>query len=453
MQYAVEIGSNPGVALVVALVLFGVGRVIILRVAHAEQDPWLLRVLTIALVLHLVAAPVQIWVVDHVYHGIADWIRYTHVGAGLAPNFRHFDFSLAGANVRQVVNDGSVSIATGIVMAIVGINLTATFLVFSFLSFIGSIFFYRAFTTTFPRANHRRYALLLFFLPSLVFWTSDVSKESIMMLGLGLTAYGAAKLFAHQRGAIALVIPGVVIGYYIRPNELLLVLSGFAVGMMVPSEAVRRRAGGLRRAASLVFLGTLVAISWFLTVHYLHGGTLSLNQVSANNSAGSGLGFGSSGIPYSSNPATFPRDVYEVLFNPLVIKTHGNSQRVAGLENLILLVVIVTSLRQLRILPRAAFARPYVMMCLVYSGAFIYTFAALGNLGLIERERVMLLPFLLVLFCIPRGPKGAPPRYPWELRRKDRLRLRLLLEQAAAQQKEEERLASDPAAAVEPVQP
>ena len=63
------------------------------------------------------------------------------------------------------------------------------------------------------------------------------------------------------------------------------------------------------------------------------------------------------------------------------------------------------------------------MMCLVYSVGFIYTFAALGNLGLIERERTLLLPFLLVLVCIPRSPKGQPPRYAWELRRRDRKRL------------------------------
>ncbi len=165
--------------------LFGLGRVIILRVASAEKDPWLVKVLTLALILHLLCAPLQVFVVDHLYHGIADWTRYTHQGALLAPNFRHFNFTLAGADVRQIVNDGSVSIATGIVMAIVGVNLIGTFLVFSWLSFIGAIFFYRAFTTTFPGANHHRYAVVLFFLPSQIFWTSDVSKESIMMFALG----------------------------------------------------------------------------------------------------------------------------------------------------------------------------------------------------------------------------------------------------------------------------
>ncbi len=447
MLYAAQIGSEPLVALVVGVVLFGLGRVIILRTAHTEQDPWLVKVMTIALILHLICAPGQIWVVDHVYKGISDWNRYTHVGATLAPNFRHFDFSLAGANVRQIVNDGSVSIATGVVMAIVGLNLIATFMVFSFLSFVGAIFFYRAFTTTFPHADTHRYAYMVFFMPSLIFWTSDVSKESIMMFALGLVAFGAAKLFTRQRGAIALIVPGVAIGYYIRPNELLLVLAGFAIAMMLPSEGVRRNMGGIRRAASLVFLSGLVVISWLLTVRYLHGGTNSLNQVASNNN-GTGLGFGSS-VSYSNSPAAFPRDVFNVLFNPLLFKAHGNAQRVAGLENTLIIVLILCSLRQLRILPRVAFARPYVMMCVVYTAAFCYTFAALGNLGLIERERVMLLPFFLVPLAIPRGPKGPLPRYPWELRRKDRLRLRAVLEHVAAEKRAAEKRAINPNAAVD----
>ncbi len=68
-------------------------------------------------------------------------------------------------------------------------------------------------------------------------------------------------------------------------------------------------------------------------------------------------------------------------------------------------------------------------MCLVYSLGFLYAFAALGNLGLIERERTLLLPFLLVLLCIPRGPKRSPPHYEWELKRKNRRRLQPLFDQ------------------------
>ena len=136
-----------------------------------------------------------------------------------------------------------------------------------------------------------------------------------------------------------------------------------------------------------------------------------------NNQSSSGnLGFGSSNVPYSTNLATYPRDVYEVMLNPLPFNARGFGQRVAATENLVILGLVLTSLRNLRILPRAAFARPYVMLCTVYTGAFLYTFAALGNLGLIQRERVVMLPFLLVLLVHPTGPRGARPRYDWELR-------------------------------------
>ncbi|MGP0108717.1 MAG: hypothetical protein ACLPR9_07620 [Acidimicrobiales bacterium] len=423
MLIAVAVPSQPFVALIVAGVLFGLGRVIIRRVAFAEASPWLVRIMTIGLVLHLLGAPAQIYVVDHFYGGIADFVRYTHQGALLSSNFRHFNFTLAGADVRQIVNDGSVSIATGIVMALVGVNQLATFLVFSWISFIGTIFFYRAFTLTFSGADNRRYAWMLFLMPSVIFWTADVSKEAIMMFALGLTAYGAAKILTRRRGGFSLVVPGVAIGYYIRPNELILVLAGFAVAMMVPTAAARRSQGALRRLVGLAFLGGLLAFSVFLTFHYLRHGnsTLSLQQVNSNNRATSSA---TSAVPYSTNLATYPRDIYEMMFNPLPIKAHGAGQRIAALENTVIIGLILMSLRQLRMVPRAAFARPYVMLCTVYSAGFIYTFAALGNLGLIERERIMMLPFLLVLLCIPRAPRGSPPRYEWELRRRARLQIR-----------------------------
>lgn len=433
MLIAAGIPSEPFIGIVVALILFGLGRHIIRRVAHAEANPWLVRILTISLILHLLAAPTQIYVVSHFYGGIADWTRYLHQGALLAPDFRHFNFTLAGANVRGIVNDGSVSIAAGIVMTIVGVNEVATFLVFSWLSFIGAILFYRAFTLTFAGADHRRYALMVFLFPSLIFWTADVSKESLMTLGLGLTAYGAAKMLARQRGGFVLVVPGVAIGYLVRPNELVLVLAGFAVAMMIPVAGRQQTFSGLRHLARFVFLGGLLGFSIYLTVHYLHGGKLSLEKTNANNQ-GTGLGFGSSGVPYSTSLATYPRDVYNVLFNPLPYKAHGTSQLFAALENTILIGLIVLSLRQLRIVLRTSFARPYVLLCVVYSAAFIYAFAALGNLGLIERERTMLLPFLFVPLCIPRAPRGAPPWYEWELRRRARAHYTRALERIRDEQ-------------------
>jgi hypothetical protein len=87
----------------------------------------------------------------------------------------------------------------------------------------------------------------------------------------------------------------------------------------------------------------------------------------------------------------------------------------------VLVVVVLVSLRQLYALPRAALARPYLVMCVFFTASFAYAFAALGNLGLITREAAVVLPFFLVPLCIPRGPRHRPPRYVWELSRRERM--------------------------------
>jgi hypothetical protein len=435
MLFAARLASNPVGVIVVVVVIYAASRPIIRSVAAKEKSPWLVRILTISLILHLLASPAQVFVVDHFYHGIADWIRYDSQGSILAPNFRSLNFTLAGSNVRAIVNDGSVSIFTGIVMAIVGVNQLATFLVFAWLSFLGSILFYRAFTITFPGAasGHRRYAYLVFFLPSMLFWTADVSKEAIMTVSLGLIAFGCAKVLVRAPGGFRLATLGVLAGVLIRPNELLVILGGFAVALMIRRQGARDTSSTLKRVGGLVFMGILFGASMYMTLHYLKfgnstSGGINLQATNSNNN-GKGIGFGSSGFVYSSSPLKWPIDAYEVLFNPLPFNARGSGEYVAAIENLVILGVIITSYRQLRILPRASFARPYVMMCLVYSVGFIYAFAALGNLGLIYRERVMLLPFLLVLFAIPRTPRGRPSMYEWEYKRKDRGRFRAAMVQ------------------------
>ena len=296
---AALVSSNPAVSLVVAIVLFGLGRLVIQWVVRVEDNPWLVRILTWSLVLHLLAAPAQIFVVEHVYHNIADWQRYTHQGAAVASNFRHFNFTTAGTGVGKIVNDGSVSIATGIVMTIVGADNLATFLVFGWLSFLGGILYYRAFTLTFGGAGYRRYAYFVFLLPSVIFWTSDSSKEAIMFWCLALIAYGAARIQRGRWGGFLLMVPGVVVGVLVRPNEVVLLLGGFAVAMIIRLVS-GRGAGPLRRILGFTFGGVLLVFSFFITQHYLlHGSASVTGQLQATNASNSinTAGVSSGGVP------------------------------------------------------------------------------------------------------------------------------------------------------------
>ena len=211
-------------------------------------------------------------VVNHFYHGIADWIRYDTQGSILAPHFRAFNFTAGrcqrpGHRQRRVGEH-----RRRVVMAIVGVNQVATFMVFAWMSFLGTILFYRAFTITFPGvpSGHRRYAYLVFFLPSTIFWTADVSKEAIMTISLGLVAFGCAKVLVRAPGGFRIATVGVAVGA-VDPAQR---AAGHPRRLRrgpddPPAGDARERRNGLKRVGGLVFMAILLGASIFLTLHYL----------------------------------------------------------------------------------------------------------------------------------------------------------------------------------------
>ena len=75
-------------------------------------------------------------------------------------------------------------ITTGVYTVIGPITL-AGFLVFSSFAFWGAYLLYRAFRIAVPNGDARRYALLVFLLPSMLYWPSSIGKEAWLMLFVG----------------------------------------------------------------------------------------------------------------------------------------------------------------------------------------------------------------------------------------------------------------------------
>lgn len=424
-----ELRSEPVVVVLVLLILVGVAVPIARRMGRVEGDPRLTKLLMAALFLHFLGSCLTIFIDNHVYHGVADFNQYVHIGAIASSNFRSFHFTLQGTGIKTPVGDGSVSIAAGVVFAIVGVNELATFFVFGFLSWLGTIFFYRAFCTTFPEGGHRRYALMLFLLPSLLYWTSDVSKEAIEMLALGVATLGVARVMVRKRRGYPLILLGAAMGIATRPDEFAILFAAFTVALFFRPRTARQATRALQRLGTLAFLFLVLGVTVVLTAKFLHSNSSGVHSLSGllnkahNNNSGAQLG--TTNVPYSSDPLFFPRDIYYVLFDPLPITARSLTQLIAAGENTVILVLVLTSLRRLRLVWRAGRERAYVILCTFYSLAFIYAFAALANLGLITRERTLLFPYLLVLLAIPMAPKGKPPVYRWEKRRPKRRDQRL----------------------------
>ena len=51
---------------------------------------------------------------------------------------------------------------------------------------------------------------------------------------------------------------------------------------------------------------------------------------------------------------------------------------------------------------------PYVTFAVVYVAAFIWAFSGFGNFGILARQRVLMLPFFLVLLALPKKQDTVP---------------------------------------------
>lgn len=71
-------------------------------------------------------------------------------------------------------------------------------LIFSFISFIGTIFIYKSIINTLKNLSPVLIAGCIFLFPSLLFWTSSAMKESLMILGIGLFSFSFFKLLQER---------------------------------------------------------------------------------------------------------------------------------------------------------------------------------------------------------------------------------------------------------------
>jgi hypothetical protein len=398
-------------ALVVAPVLITISLPILFRFAKSEADHRIGAILILALILKLAFSIPRYYMVTVLYES-GDSLRYDAAATAMRPYLINLDFSVASlGDAGSGSGTRFIEVVTGIVYAIIGPTFIGGFLVFSWLSFWGLFFFYRAFRAGVPDGNARRYALLLFLLPSMLFWPSSIGKEAWMTLALGITAYGCALLLTRQRGAsiyLAIGITGVMV---VRPHMALLVIAGLALGYVLRA-ANAQRAVALGRTRTLlglgvIGLGTLLVIrrvSEFFGIDdfNLDAATETLEYAEGQTGQGGSAFVG--GGPSLSN---LPMNIVTVLFRPFAFEVNSLPTLLAALEGTILMVLFILSLPRLRSVLGRLRKQPYITYCVTYVILFCFMFSAFQNFGILARQRVLVFPLMLVLFALPLTTQGA----------------------------------------------
>lgn len=400
-------------ALVVAPVLVAISLPFLRRIADRDGLAGIYPILVTAFVLKLVMA-VPRWAMAFVlYSGNADAGRYDSSAKEILPLYRHLVFpmsDIAGGAGTQMI----ASINAG-VYTVIGPSLLGGFVVFSWLGFWGMVGFYRAARIALPGLDGHRYAKFLFFLPSMAFWPSSIGKEAIITLAIGTFVYGAARLFAGRLPGLLMMAAGSGLAYLIRPHIAGLLVTSAAVALLIRASPRRTMLTPLVRTGSAVLVAALglfvvVQVAEELGVEDTKSATEVLDERGDNTVQG-GSEFQATRV---RGPADVPVAFLTVFFRPFPWEATNAQVLIAAAESAFLLLVTLLSYRRIGAALRH-WRNPYVLMSIIYLLGFLYAFSIFGNFGIIARQRVQALPFLLAFLCfVPRPrslsiPAPTPP--------------------------------------------
>ena len=385
-------------------------------VARREGDPRLSRMLLWALAAKVAFTLVRYFVIAVVYGDNADAGVYSEGGAQLAEQLRQ---GILNLDIPVLDSRGTetkrIGIVVGLVYLFTGVSRYAASFVFAYISFAGQVLMWRAFRRAVPEGDHHRYALLVLFLPSLLFWPSSIGKEALMVGCIGVVSYGAAQVLGERvrLTGVATFLAGVAGLFLIRPHMALIAVVSLGFASAVGTLAGFRRTSSsrvfvVRMVALVALVAAAVAATSGLSRFFSEGGARDeqgVSSVLARTTEQTRQGGSEFAPPAVSNPAEFPAGVVTVLFRPFPWEARNFNGLIASGEGILLLALFAVGHRRLRTWVRAAPTRPYLVFAAAYALVFIVAFSYIGNFGILARQRTQMLPLLLTVVSMYPAPR------------------------------------------------
>lgn len=402
--------NHWGSLVVIPLIVLGVSPMLA-RAASREGERWFAILLPLAFLLKILGCLGRYFVAYVVYRGQADAETYNLYAVSRSLLWRSgvhtWEFlpsEVRGTSFIKVFNTG--------VYTIFGPSPLIGFVVFGCLSFWGTYLLYRAFRLGLPGADHRRYAYLIFLLPTMIYWPSSIGKEAYLMLTIGITAYGVARLFGGYPHGFLLIGLGLIASAFVRPHFAAMIVAAIMAAYAIRTPG-NKTIGILFKLAGLLVFGFVAFLITAQTAAFLGIDGLTAESI-ATGVEDTTSRTQQGGSEFTPFPIRSPLDVVPatltVLFRPLPYEARNIQMFVTSLEGLFLLGLLFASWRRLRTIPSLLRDQPYLTFSLTYLVLFVYAFSGFSNFGILARERSLIIPFLAVLLSLPLPAAFAKQR-------------------------------------------
>lgn len=420
-----------------------------LLVFHKAQDRIERRdraMLLVSFLGHVISAFGQVWITRDFYSGTGDMSGYERRGTALAALMRD-DFLYWAPEVAKLIflqhpnlpvdifgagsATGAMAGITGFLFLVLNDSLHAACLFVSILSFQARFTLFSVLRFQVSAHLRRRLLFAVMLIPSVVFWTSGLTKETFAVIGLGALLNGAWLMTqGTPRGGLMRAILGAALVAMAKPYILFPAILALATwfywqratagGRDLKVRPAYALAAVLFSATIIVMLGRLFpeyAVSNFIDEatryqrigrHIEGGSNYSLGDVDGSRGALGQLLFA-------------PLALATALFRPFIFEANNPLVLLNALETTAILIAVLRALvlRPLSATWRYLRASPLLVACFVFTLAMGTAVGlATTNLGTLSRYRAPMFPFFstLVMVLSARTPTYRRKSGPANLR-------------------------------------
>lgn len=272
-------------------------------------------------------------------------------------------------------------------------------IIFAFLSFIGIYNLYLFFES--KVVSKKVLQFILFGIPSIVFWTSGVHKEAIVIFALGTLLYNLDEIIKSTYNArnIFFALLGLLVLAYIRIYLLAFLLPLLAAMILYNRFESKETSFKLL----LISMGSLFAILFLIDIYtpkisFLH--EILIRRTYFLNSQGN-MSFPVEAVPHSYQGALML--VWEAIVNPFIRPLPKDCNiflaYLASFETCILLFVFVSLVVTVNI--KSVLRNPYAIFSILFGLSTLFLIGLIvNNSGAIVRYRSIAIPFILIGLCL-----------------------------------------------------
>lgn len=376
-------------------------------VRRHPEEPWLAQLLVWGVVFKLLASLARYFTLVDGYGGVGDATEYHEFGVEYVQGI--------AAPLDDLRKTNFVRWTTGNLYDLVGPDMMTGFFVYGLVAFVGAYLWYRAAAIAVPSLNRRWYCMFMFFLPSIAFWPSSIGKEALMQAGIGCAALGTAHLLNGRvlRGTL-IALPGGYLMWAIRPHLLAMVTLAAGAAYLVGRGRREHQSMSLMRPIGMVLVAMLCVFAIAQAMTFLGMKDVSIDSIEAELNEQTGrTAQGGSEIKnvnqVSLTPLSVPQGAITVLLRPFVWEVESGFQILASLEVAAITAFLLQRFTSLTYSLRQSRRQPFLFYCWTLLALYSVAFSAFANMGLLVRQRSLVLPALFALLCVQVARTAADP--------------------------------------------